>query len=196
MVQPFPRETIICHHGAAERRAQPVASNVSRATRRAGTPSIRPAPAQAPRPGAGGQPPPSRQPQHREEAGRRVRLAKRATPHTFRRARPEPGRPVGQHHWTSRQRCGSRREASGAAERTHSQARASGESLDEADVTVKGIGFIITLGILLGSLAAQAQQTGNVYRIGFLGNSTAGLISSGLSARGCALLFAGSSGTA
>jgi hypothetical protein len=29
-------------------------------------------------------------------------------------------------------------------------------------VTVKGIGFIITLGILLGSLAAQAQQTGNV----------------------------------
>jgi putative tryptophan/tyrosine transport system substrate-binding protein len=42
-------------------------------------------------------------------------------------------------------------------------------------VTVKGIGFIITLGILLGSLAAQAQQTGNVYRIGFLGNSTAAL---------------------
>ena len=40
---------------------------------------------------------------------------------------------------------------------------------------VKGIGFIITLGILLGSLAAQAQQTGNVYRIGFLGNSTAAL---------------------
>jgi putative ABC transport system substrate-binding protein len=37
------------------------------------------------------------------------------------------------------------------------------------------IGFIITLGILLGSLAAQAQQTGNVYRIGFLGNSTAAL---------------------
>jgi putative ABC transport system substrate-binding protein len=42
-------------------------------------------------------------------------------------------------------------------------------------VTVKGIGCIITLGILLGSLAAQAQQTGNVYRIGFLGNSTAAL---------------------
>jgi putative ABC transport system substrate-binding protein len=42
-------------------------------------------------------------------------------------------------------------------------------------VTVKGIGFIITLGILLGSLAAQAEQTGNVYRIGFLGNSTAAL---------------------
>jgi putative ABC transport system substrate-binding protein len=42
-------------------------------------------------------------------------------------------------------------------------------------VTVKGIGFIIALGILLGSLAAQAQQTGNVYRIGFLGNSTAAL---------------------
>ena len=40
---------------------------------------------------------------------------------------------------------------------------------------VKGIGFIITLGILLGSLAAHAQQTGNVYRIGFLGNSTAAL---------------------
>lgn len=42
-------------------------------------------------------------------------------------------------------------------------------------MTVKGIGFIIALGILLGSLAAQAQQTGNVYRIGFLGNSTAAL---------------------
>ena len=42
-------------------------------------------------------------------------------------------------------------------------------------MTVKGIGFIITLGILLGPLAAQAQQTGNVYRIGFLGNSTAAL---------------------
>ena len=42
-------------------------------------------------------------------------------------------------------------------------------------MTVKGIGFIIILGILLGSLAAQAQQTGNVYRIGFLGNSTAAL---------------------
>ena len=40
---------------------------------------------------------------------------------------------------------------------------------------VKGIGFIITLGILLGSLAAQAQQTGNAYRVGFLGNSTAAL---------------------
>jgi putative ABC transport system substrate-binding protein len=42
-------------------------------------------------------------------------------------------------------------------------------------VTVKGIGFIITLGILLGSLAAQAQQADTVYRIGFLGNSTAAL---------------------
>ena len=42
-------------------------------------------------------------------------------------------------------------------------------------MTAKGIGFIVTLGILLGSLAAQAQQTGNVYRIGFLGNSTAAL---------------------
>ena len=49
------------------------------------------------------------------------------------------------------------------------------ERTKEADVTVKGIGFIITLGILLGSLAAQAQQTGNMYRIGFLGNSTAAL---------------------
>ena len=47
------------------------------------------------------------------------------------------------------------------------------ESLGEAGVTAKGIGFIITLGILLGSLAAQAQQTGNVYRIGFLENFTA-----------------------
>lgn len=42
-------------------------------------------------------------------------------------------------------------------------------------MTVKGIGFIVTLGILLGSLAAPAQQTDNVYRIGFLGNSTAAL---------------------
>jgi putative tryptophan/tyrosine transport system substrate-binding protein len=42
-------------------------------------------------------------------------------------------------------------------------------------VTVKGIGFIIAIGILLGSVAAQAQQTVNVYRIGFLGNSTAAL---------------------
>ena len=42
-------------------------------------------------------------------------------------------------------------------------------------MTVNRIGFIMTLGILLGSLAAQAQQTGNVYRIGFLGNSTAAL---------------------
>ena len=42
-------------------------------------------------------------------------------------------------------------------------------------MTVKGIGCVITLGILLGSLAAQAQQTDNVYRIGFLGNSTAAL---------------------
>ena len=42
-------------------------------------------------------------------------------------------------------------------------------------MTVKGICFTITLGILLGSLAAQAQQTGHVYRIGFLGNSTAAL---------------------
>lgn len=42
-------------------------------------------------------------------------------------------------------------------------------------MTVKGIGFIIALGILLGPLAAQAQQTGTVYRIGFLGNSTAAL---------------------
>ncbi len=39
----------------------------------------------------------------------------------------------------------------------------------------KGIGFILILGTLLGSLAAQAQQPGNVYRIGFLGNSTAAL---------------------
>src|SRR5262249_9159957 len=39
---------------------------------------------------------------------------------------------------------------------------------------VKGVGVIlIILGTLLGSLAAQAQQTGHVYRIGFLGNSTA-----------------------
>ena len=43
-------------------------------------------------------------------------------------------------------------------------------------MTVKGVGVIlIVLGTLLGSLAAQAQQTGNVYRIGFLGNSTATL---------------------
>jgi hypothetical protein len=43
-------------------------------------------------------------------------------------------------------------------------------------VTVKGVGVIlIILGTLLGSLAAQAQQTGNVYRLGFLGNSTATL---------------------
>ena len=43
-------------------------------------------------------------------------------------------------------------------------------------MTVKGVGVIlIILGTLLGSLAAQAQQTGNVYRIGFLGNSTATL---------------------
>lgn len=40
---------------------------------------------------------------------------------------------------------------------------------------VKGVGFIITLGILLGSLPAQAQRTDKVYRIGFLGNSTAAL---------------------
>jgi hypothetical protein len=48
------------------------------------------------------------------------------------------------------------------------------ERLHEANVTVKGVGVIlIILGTLLGSLAAQAQQTGNVYRLGFLGNSTA-----------------------
>ncbi len=39
----------------------------------------------------------------------------------------------------------------------------------------KGIGFLLAVGILLGSLAAQAQQTRNVSRIGFLGNSTAAL---------------------
>lgn len=39
----------------------------------------------------------------------------------------------------------------------------------------RGIGFILAVGILLGSLAAQAQQTRNVSRIGFLGNSTAAL---------------------
>ncbi len=42
-------------------------------------------------------------------------------------------------------------------------------------MTVKGIGLIITLGILLGPLSAEAQQTSFVYRIGFLGNSTAAL---------------------
>ncbi|HEX7214249.1 MAG TPA: ABC transporter substrate-binding protein, partial [Methylomirabilota bacterium] len=42
-------------------------------------------------------------------------------------------------------------------------------------MTVKEIGFLITLGILLGPLAAPAQQTDTVYRIGFLGNSTAAL---------------------
>lgn len=43
-------------------------------------------------------------------------------------------------------------------------------------MTVKGVGVVlIVLGALLGSLAVQAQQTGNVYRIGFLGNSTATL---------------------
>src|SRR5215467_7764004 len=40
---------------------------------------------------------------------------------------------------------------------------------------VRGVGVLIILGTLLGSLAAQAQQTGHVYRIGFLGNSTATL---------------------
>jgi len=44
-------------------------------------------------------------------------------------------------------------------------------------MTIGGIGFTLTLalGILLGPLAAQAQQTGKPYRIGFLGNSTAAL---------------------
>ena len=44
-------------------------------------------------------------------------------------------------------------------------------------MTIGRIGFTLTLalGILLGPLAAQAQQTGKPYRIGFLGNSTAAL---------------------
>jgi hypothetical protein len=33
----------------------------------------------------------------------------------------------------------------------------------------------LSLGFLVGRLAAQAQQTGTLYRIGFLGNSTAAL---------------------
>jgi putative ABC transport system substrate-binding protein len=45
----------------------------------------------------------------------------------------------------------------------------------EVNMTVKAIGFMLVLGILLESLAAQAQPTGKVYRIGFLGNSTAAL---------------------
>jgi ABC-type uncharacterized transport system substrate-binding protein len=49
------------------------------------------------------------------------------------------------------------------------------ESLGRADVMVKGIGFLIGLGIVLGSMAAQAQQTSKMYRVGFLGNSTAAL---------------------
>src|SRR5215468_10215592 len=40
---------------------------------------------------------------------------------------------------------------------------------------VRGVGVILILGALVGVLAAQAQQTGHVYRIGFLGNSTAAL---------------------
>src|SRR5215467_14311070 len=40
---------------------------------------------------------------------------------------------------------------------------------------VRGVGVILILGALLGSLGAQAQRTGHVYRIGFLGNSTATL---------------------
>jgi putative tryptophan/tyrosine transport system substrate-binding protein len=46
---------------------------------------------------------------------------------------------------------------------------------EEANMKVGGIGFTLALGILLGSLAAQAQQVERVYRIGFLGNSTAAL---------------------
>jgi len=51
------------------------------------------------------------------------------------------------------------------------------ERLEEARMTIGRIGFTLTLalGILLGPLAAQAQQTGKPYRIGFLGNSTAAL---------------------
>jgi hypothetical protein len=48
---------------------------------------------------------------------------------------------------------------------------------------------IITGGLLAAPFVAQAQQTGDVYRIGFLGNSPrrpSRLISSGRSARGCA----------
>jgi putative ABC transport system substrate-binding protein len=33
----------------------------------------------------------------------------------------------------------------------------------------------LSAGLLAAPLAARAQQTGNVYRIGFLGNSTAAL---------------------
>jgi len=42
-------------------------------------------------------------------------------------------------------------------------------------MTVKRIGVILTLTILLGSLVAEAQQAGKVHRIAFLGNSTAAL---------------------
>ena len=48
------------------------------------------------------------------------------------------------------------------------------EGLHEANLTKRVGVILIVLGALLGSLAAQAQ-TGNVYRIGFLGNSTATL---------------------
>ena len=42
---------------------------------------------------------------------------------------------------------------------------------------IRGVGLLATfgLGILVAPLATQAQQTGKVYRVGFLGNSTAAL---------------------
>ncbi len=44
-------------------------------------------------------------------------------------------------------------------------------------MSVRGIGFTLTLALsmLLGPVAAQAQQTAKLHRIGFLGNSTATL---------------------
>lgn len=47
----------------------------------------------------------------------------------------------------------------------------------KAKVKVRGVGFILVLalGTLLAPLATDAQQKGKVYRIGFLGNSTAAL---------------------
>ncbi len=44
-------------------------------------------------------------------------------------------------------------------------------------MNVREVGLVVTLalGLLLWPVGAQAQQTGKLYRIGFLGNSTAAL---------------------